>query len=123
MNKSNNKSVKVDKNTDQDNLPLGQNLSTVLNMRLPVSLILLGGGLAILLLFIGSIITVVSDSSGTFKAGAVIYNLGVMGLGGILFMGALTNDKLESNIRMGMIISAGLILALGFITSLWSGLI
>ena len=120
MNKSNGKKIKQKGSLEQENFPLGPNMSAFLNIQLPNNLIILGGGLAILLMFIGAIIAVVSDSSGTFKAGAVIYNLGITGLGGILFFGALSNSKLETNIRMGMIISAGLILALGFITSSWS---
>jgi hypothetical protein len=105
---------------EQDLFPLGPNMSALLNVKIPIALVILGGGLAILLLFIGAIIAVVSDSSGAFKAGAVIYNLGITGLGSILFLGALSNNKLETNIRMGMMISAGLVLALGFITSPWS---
>ena len=99
--------------------PLGNNLSALLNVQVPSNLLILGGGLAILLMFIGAIIAVVSDTSGAFKAGAVIYNLGITGLGSILFVGALSNNKLETNIRMGMMISAGLVLALGLITSSW----
>jgi len=119
-----NKETITDKKSTPDrnhnNFPLGDNLSALLDVQIPSNLFILGGGLAILLLFIGSIIAVVSDSSGAFKAGAVIYNLGITGLGSILFLGALSNNKLETNIRTGMIISAGLILAAGFITSPWS---
>jgi|GEM_PF-5106942 len=111
--------IKSNPDREQENFPLGTNLSALLNIQVPNNLVILGGGLAILLMFIGAIIAVVSDSSGAFKAGAVIYNLGITGLGSILFLGALSNNKLETNIRMGMIISAGLILALGFITSSW----
>lgn len=110
---------KLNQDQEPENFPLGDNLSALLNVHVPRNLLILGGGFAILLMFIGAIIAVVSDSSGAFKAGAVIYNLGITGLGSILFVGALSNNKLETNIRMGMMISAGLILALGFITSSW----
>jgi hypothetical protein len=120
MNKANEKNVTSNPSMERGDFPLGQNMGALLNMQLPSNVIILGGGLAILLMFIGAIIAVVSDSSGAFKAGAVIYNLGITGLGGILFFGAFSNNKLETNIRMGMIISAGLILALGFITQAWS---
>ena len=113
------KNIKSIPDRQQENFPPVTNLSDLLNIQVPSNLVILVGGLAIFLMFIGAIIAVVSDSSGTFKAGAVIYNLGITGLGSILFFGALSNKKLETNIRMGMIISAGLILALGLITSSW----
>ena len=111
------KNIKSTTDREQEHFPPNTNLSNLLNIQVPSNLVILGGGLAILLIFIGAIIIVVSDSSGAFKSGAVIYNLGITGLGGILFLGALSNNKLETHIRMGMIISAGLIRALGLITS------
>lgn len=119
MDKETMKDKKSNQNKEPENFPLSNNLSALLSVQIPSNLLILGGGLAILLMFIGAIIAVVSDTSGAFKAGAVIYNLGITGLGSILFVGALSNNKLETNIRMGMMISAGLVLALGLITSSW----
>ena len=72
--------------------------------------------IAILLMFIGATITSTSES-GAYKSGAVIYNFGVMILAATLFLGALTNEELDSNTKMGLILAAGIILAIGFITS------
>ena len=96
---------------------VGSNVYSSLNIKLPTKIIILAGAVAILLLFIGALITSIADSSGAYKAGAVLYNLGVMALGGTLFAGALTNDHLDANLKMGMMVAAGFILAVGFITS------
>jgi len=71
-------------------------------------------GIAILLMFIGTTMTSTSDNSGTYKAGVVVNNLGVTALGGTLFLGAF-NKQLDSNIKMGMMIAAGIVLGIGFI--------
>ena len=71
-------------------------------------------GIAVLLMFIGTTMTSTSDTSGAYKAGVVINNLGVTALGGTLFLGAF-NEQLDSNIKMGMMIAAGIVLGIGFI--------
>ena len=86
-----------------------------INLKLSKSLIVLAGGIAILLLFIGIIIMIAADKPSGDKLGAVIYDLGIMGLGGALYLGALTNDEIDVNVRAAMIIGASIILAMGFI--------
>ena len=71
-------------------------------------------GIAVLLMFIGSTMASTSDNSGTYKAGVVVNNLGITALGGTLFLGAF-NEQLDSNIKMGMMVAAGIVLGIGFI--------
>jgi hypothetical protein len=71
-------------------------------------------GIAILLMFVGTTIRSTSDTSDTIKAGVVVNNLGVATLGGTLVLGAF-NEKLDTNVKMGMLIAAGVIVGIGFI--------
>ena len=119
MNKSKEKKKEEKKNPEEKNTTssITTNVYETINIKMPTKLIILAGGIAIFILFIGSLVSSLSDSSGAYKSGVAIFNLGIMALGGTLFMGALTNEQLDSNIKMGMIIAAGIILAVGFINS------
>ncbi|MCD6330845.1 MAG: hypothetical protein J7L80_01420 [Thermoplasmata archaeon] len=86
-----------------------------INLKLSKSLIVLAGGIAILLVLIGILVMIAADSPSGDKLGAVLYDLGIIGLGGILYLGALTNDEIDTNVRASMIIGATILLAMGLI--------
>ena len=86
-----------------------------INLKLSKSLIVLAGGIAILLLLIGILIMIAADKPSGDKLGAVIYDLGIIGLGGTLYLGALVNDEIDVNVRAAMIIGATILLAMGLI--------
>ncbi len=89
-------------------------MEVAVDLKLPKSLIVIIGGIAILLLFIGAIIMIAAEKSAGNKIGAVIYDLGIVALGGVLYLGALTSE-IDTSIRTGMIIGASIILAMGFV--------
>jgi hypothetical protein len=89
--------------------------------------VFLGIAIGILIMFIGVIISNASlvtdndadaedyeDAKGTHKLGMIVYNLGVLILGAILFLGAIASKQMDRCTKIAMILAGALIISLAF---------
>lgn len=70
--------------------------------------------IGLLLMFVGATITDCAHSSKINCVGIVILNIGVLFVGGILLLSGILFEKLQANIRMGLILGGSFIVGYGF---------
>ncbi len=97
-------------------------MRTILSLLVNRNVLMLGVVFSLFIMFLGSVIINLStinedelddedwaDAQSKHQNGAIIYNLGVMFLLLLLFNIAIFNEDLHRNVRLGMLIAAGLI--------------
>ena len=102
--------------------PAGQGLKNLADTLFSKMIIMLAICLGFLLAWIGKILTIFTDFGTTsYDAGTVLLFTGLSGMGFVMLGGALLNKKFDKYIRLGMLVSGGLIIVLALtLTAMYS---
>jgi len=102
--------------------PAGQGLKNLVDTLFSKMFIMLGIFLGFLLAWIGKILTIFMNSETTgYDTGTVLLFTGLSGMGFVMLGGGLLNHKFDKYIRLGMLVSGGLMIVLALtLTAMYS---